>query len=111
MIFVLCVCKTDCLRTELLLLSLSHYLPVSSLQGVFEDPSGDLLPMISLPPEMREIWVRGTPSSSESAWRITVLNPVTGESKNYKVVQQEIILQNSFFVKDVKDLSFPLLYL
>lgn len=38
-----------------------------------------------------------------------LLNPMARESKNYKIVQQAIILQNSSIAKDGKDLSFPLL--
>lgn len=44
--------------------SLSHYLLVSFLEGgAFEVPSGDFLPMISLPLKKREVWVPGMPSS------------------------------------------------
>lgn len=101
---------------------LSHYLLVSSLEVL----SDDFLPTISLPLKMREVWVPGTLSSSVSLYPHSfthlgcrtklvqkaherLLNPMTRESKTYKIVQQAIILQNSSFAKDGKDLSFPLL--
>lgn len=106
--------------------SLSHYLLVSFLEGgAFEVPSGDFLPMISLPLKMREVWVPGMPSSLLIALKFELaegwctklvqkaheklLNPMTRESKDYKIVQQVIILQKSSSAKDGTDLSFPLL--